>query len=95
MASNSSDGPGVLDEKEKVGPTYTCGFCAQKFYKSVVYIVNEDPSIDWQGGLDFICKDCYNEECKTDFDRRAWAKKCRVRWNERAERTMIQYQLKP
>ena len=63
----SSDGPGVLDEKEKVGPTYTCSTCREKFYKSAIFILGDDPSMDWQGDLPLIRNKCYNEGCKTSL----------------------------
>ena len=45
--SGSSDGPGVPDEK--VGKSYTCSTCKEKFYKSTIFVLGDDPAIDWQG----------------------------------------------
>ena len=48
----SSDGPGVLDEK--VGPTYTCSTCREKFYKSAIFILQKRPVEDdgaWSAGV--------------------------------------------
>ena len=35
------------------------------FYKSAIFILGDDPSLDWQGDLHLICNNCYNEGCKT------------------------------
>ena len=86
MTSASS---GVLTDRELTGKSYQCIWCPELFYKSEVWILGDDPSLDWQGDLDFGCRVCYDDHYKPDppYTDKKWRAKCKARWNERAEKS--------
>ena len=86
MTSASS---GVLTDRELTGKSYQCIWCPELFYKSEVWILGEDPSLDWQGDLDFGCRVCFDDHYNPDppYTVKNWRKACKARWNERAEKS--------
>ena len=39
---------------------YQCSQCGVNYHKSDVYINRDDPSMDWQGPLNLVCRECWN-----------------------------------
>ena len=52
-------------EEHKVGKTWECSWCNEKFYKSEILIKQEDKSMTWQGSLVLICLPCYNLDAES------------------------------
>ena len=76
-ASVSSDGDNYINQDDEVpndgqddlcvpSAKYQCVQCAEKYYKSEIFINLEDPSMDWQGSLNLICRQCWNANHKED-----------------------------
>ena len=39
---------------------YQCSQCGVNHHKSDVYVNRDDPSMDWQGPLNLVCRECWN-----------------------------------
>jgi hypothetical protein len=67
---------------------YECAQCHENYFKSDIYINLKDPSMDWQGSLNLVCRMCWNENHKGDkyeqYTDKDWKKSCKFQWNKRA-----------
>ena len=96
-ASGSSDGDKYFKQRQedevqndrqddlRVPSTkYPCVQCAETYYKSEIYINLEDPSMDWQGSLNLICRQCWNDNHKEHKQKQwtplDWRRSCRQQW---------------
>jgi hypothetical protein len=66
---------------------YYCARCLNKFYKSEIFINLPDPSMDWRGSLNLICRDCWNviqeDDWREQCSKKIWKKKCQAQWDLR------------
>jgi hypothetical protein len=79
----TSDGT-LLQQLEST--KYQCVQCGGNKYQMEVYINLEDPSMDWQGSLNLICRECWNAQqmdYRNQCKRVDWHKACIQQWFQR------------
>jgi predicted RNA-binding Zn-ribbon protein involved in translation (DUF1610 family) len=65
---------------------YQCGQCGDNQFERDVYINIKDPSMDWQGSLNLICRECWNAhqvDYRNQWNRVDWHKACIEQWLQR------------
>ena len=91
----ASDGPQDL---RVPSPKYQCVQCSENYFKSDIYINLDDPSMDWQGSLNLICRQCWNANNKGDKSQQwtesNWRKSCKQQWLKRQMMTEEHFKLR-